>query len=131
MSHLQIVATIAAMVLLLVILEFVRRRQLLERYALLWLVTGVALVLLGAWKGLLSALSDAVGIAAPTNALFAAGLFFLLLLVLDLSVAVSRLSDQSKVLAQRVAILEQRLYAQEEGVGEHSSSTPRDPVGQA
>lgn len=127
MSQLQIVATVAAAALLLVILEFVRRRQLLERYALLWLLTGLGLVLLGAWRGLLTTLSDAVGIAAPTNALFAAGLFFLLLLVLDLSVAASRLSDQSKVLAQRIAILEQRLRAQEEGAGE-SGPPSREPV---
>ena len=125
MSHLQIVATGAAALLLLVILEFVRRRQLLERYALLWLVTGVSLVVLGAWRGLLSALSDAVGVSAPPNALFAAGLFFLLVLVLDLSVAVSRLSDQSKVLAQRVAMLEQRLHAQEAGAREQAPSSPQ------
>ena len=125
MSQLQIVATGAAALLLLVILEFVRRRQLLERYALLWLVTGVSLVVLGAWRGLLSALSDAVGVSAPPNALFAAGLFFLLVLVLDLSVAVSRLSDQSKVLAQRVAMLEQRLHAQEEGAREQAPSSPQ------
>ena len=114
MSQLQIVATLLSGILLLVILEFVRRRQLLERYALLWLLTGVALVVLGAWRGALTRLSEAVGIAVPANALFAAGLFFLLVLVLDLSVAVSRLSDQSKVLAQRSALLEQRLHQLEQ-----------------
>jgi hypothetical protein len=123
--QLQLVATLAAAILLLVILEFVRRRQLLERYALLWLATGVTLVLLGAWRGLLTTVSEAVGIAAPANALFAAGLVLLLVLVLDLSVAVSRLSDQSRVLAQRAAILEQRLHQLEKSVDDASSLTNR------
>ena len=113
MTHLQIVATLGAAALLLVVLELVRRRRLLERYALLWLGVGMALVVLGLWRGLLSALSDAIGVAAPPNALFAVGLGFLIILVLNFSVVISRLSDQTKVLAQRVGLLEQRLRATE------------------
>ena len=113
MSHLQIAATLGAIILLLIVLELVRRRRLLERYALVWLAVGVALVVLGAWRGLLSTLSDTIGVAAPPNALFAIGLGFLILLVLNFSVAVSRLTDQSKVLAQRLALLEERLSRQE------------------
>jgi hypothetical protein len=109
MSQLQIVAIAFSAGLLLVILELVRRRRLLERYALLWLAVGVALVLLGAWRGLLTRLSDLVGIAAPANALFAAGFVLLIALVLNFSVAVSRLTDQSKILAQRIGLLEERL----------------------
>ena len=63
-----------AVCLLLIVLELVRRRRLLERYALLWLAVGLALVVLGAWRGLLTRLSDAIGVAAPPNALFAVGL---------------------------------------------------------
>ena len=93
------------MALLLIVLELVRRRRLLERYALLWLAVGVALVILGAWRGLLSSLSDVIGVAAPPNALFAVGLAFLVVLVLNFSVVICRLSDQTKVLrpARRVA----------------------------
>lgn len=111
MSHLQLAATFAALALLLTVLELVRRRRLLERYALLWLAVGLALVVLGAWRGLLTTLAKALGIYDPTNALFAAGVALLLLIVLSLSVVVSRLSDQTKVLAQRAALLEERLEA--------------------
>lgn len=113
MNHLQIVATLGATVLLLMVLELVRRRRLLERYALLWLAVGLALVLLGAWRGLLTTLSDVIGVAAPPNALFAVGLTFLVVLVLNFSVVISRLSDQTKVLAQRLGLLEERLRASE------------------
>ena len=113
MSQLQIVATLAAAILLLVVLELVRRRRLLERYALLWLAVGLVLVVLGAWRGLLTRISDTIGVAAPPNALFAVGLGFLVLLVLNFSVVISRLSDQTKVLAQRLGLLEERLRASE------------------
>ena len=124
MSHLQIAAVLAALALLLVVLELVRRRRLLERYALLWLAVGIALVVLGAWRGLLTRVSQAIGIAAPPNALFAVGLGFLLIIVLNFSVAVSRLTDQSKVLAQRLALLEERLRSAEGDAGSPSDGPP-------
>lgn len=113
MTHLQVISTLGAAALLLIVLELVRRRRLLERYALVWLAVGVALVVLGAWGGLLKTISDTLGVAAPANALFAIGLGFLIVLVLNFSVAVSQLTDQSKVLAQRLALLEERLRRQE------------------
>jgi hypothetical protein len=133
-SHLQIAATLGALALLLIVLELVRRRRLLERYALVWLAVGAALVVLGAWRGLLTTVAEAVGIADPTNALFAVGLGFLLLIVLNLSVVVSRLTDQTKVLAQRAALLEQQIRVREEGtasagrVSEDGASQTHEPA---
>jgi hypothetical protein len=105
----QIVGIIGAAGLLLVILELVRRRRLLERYALLWLLAGVVLLGLAIWRGALEQLAKLVGIASPPNALFFVAFGFVLVLLLHFSVAVSRLTDQSKVLAQRVALLEERV----------------------
>jgi hypothetical protein len=104
----QIVGIIGAVALLLTILELVRRRRLLERYALLWLLAGVVLLGLAIWRDGLEQLATLVGIASPPNALFFVAFGFVLLLLLHFSVAVSRLTDQSKVLAQRLALLEER-----------------------
>ena len=116
----QIVAIAATIVLLFVILELVRRRRLLERYALLWLFSAAALLALAVWKGLLELVADAVGIFYPPSALFVIAFGFILVLLLHFSVAVSRLADQSKVLAQRIALLEdrQRRLARQEELGE-------------
>ncbi|MFL5821091.1 MAG: DUF2304 family protein [Solirubrobacteraceae bacterium] len=108
-AHIQIVAVTASLILLLVVLELVRRRRLFERYAILWLLSSVVLLGLAVWSGLLALVSRAVGIKYPPSALFLFALGFVLLLLLHFSVAVSRLSDQSKVLAQRLALLEERL----------------------
>ena len=126
MTHLQVVATLCALVLLLIVFELVRRRRLLERYALLWMGVGLALVVLGLWGGLLTRLSDVLGVSSPPNALFAVGLGFLIILVLNFSVVISRLSDQTKVLAQRIALLEQRLHQQERRGADDEAAAP-DP----
>jgi hypothetical protein len=107
--HLQLVAVMASLFLLLVVLELVRRRRLFERYAILWLLSSFVLLVLSVSGGLLGVVSRAVGIKYPPSALFLFALGFVLLLLMHFSVAVSRLSDQSKVLAQRLALLEERL----------------------
>jgi hypothetical protein len=107
--RIQIVSVVAAGALLMVVLEAVRRRRLLERYALLWLFSAIVLLVLAVWRNLLEVLARAVGIASPPNALFFVAFAFVLLLLLHFSLAVSRLTDQSKLLAQRLALLEERV----------------------
>ena len=114
-TRIQIVAVVGAGLMLLGVLELVRRRKLLERYALVWLFSAAVMLGLAAWAGLLTTIADAVGIRYPPSALFVIAFGFILLLLLHFSIAVSRLTDQSKVLAQRLALLEERLREQERG----------------
>jgi hypothetical protein len=95
--------------LILFILELVRRKALMERYAILWLFSAFALLLLAAWKGLLTTVAFKVGIHYPPSLLFAVAFGVELLLLLHFSLAISSLADQNKVLAQRVGILQHRL----------------------
>lgn len=117
-DRIQIVALLASAALFLFVLELVRRRRLLERYALLWLFSSLVLIGLAAWRGGLEWLADRFGIAYPPNALFFVAFGFVLALLLHFSSAVSRHSDQIKVLAQRLALLEERLRRRELEEGE-------------
>jgi len=105
-SKLQIVAIVASTTLVLVVFELLRRRRLIERYALLWLFSSLVLLVLSIWTGLLEIISNAVGIVYPPNALFAIAFAFVLLLLLHFSLAISRLSNETKVLAQKIARLD-------------------------
>jgi hypothetical protein len=109
--RIQIVAIVVSGLLLLGILELVRQRRLLERYALLWLFASVVLLGLAVWKDVLESVSHAIGVFYPPNALFLIAFGFVLILLLHFSIAVSRQADQTKVLAQRLALLEERLRA--------------------
>jgi hypothetical protein len=113
----SITAAIAAVILLLVIFELIRSRRLQERYALLWLLTGLVIFVLAVWRGLLSQFADLVGIAYPPSALFVLASFFVLVVLLHYSTVISKLSEQNTVLAQRLAIMENRLGEQETKTG--------------
>jgi hypothetical protein len=117
--RIQLVAIAASGLLLVVILELVRRRRLLERYALLWLFSAVVLLTLAIWRGLLEDIARTIGVAYAPNALFFIAFGFVLVLLLHFSLAVSRLTDQTKVLAQRLALLEER-QRRAERQGEHA-----------
>jgi hypothetical protein len=106
--RIQVLAIVASGALLFVVLELVRRKAFLERYALLWLLSALVMLTLSVWSGGLEALARLVGIAYPPNALFLVAFGFVLVLLLHFSLAVSKLSDQTKLLAQRLAMLEQR-----------------------
>jgi hypothetical protein len=108
-SRLQIVAIVCAFALVLLVLEMVRQRRLMERYALLWMFASAVVLGLAVWEDGLNTIARAMGIASPPNALFFIAVAFILLLLLHFSAAMSRLADQSKVLAQRAAILEHRI----------------------
>ena len=112
-ARLQIVAIAGAVGLLVLVLELVRRRALMERYALLWLFSSLVILGLAVWDDALTVLARQVGIVSAPNALFFVAVGFILLLLLHFSAAMSRLSDQSKVLAQRHALLERRLSEME------------------
>jgi hypothetical protein len=99
-SRVRIVAVIVTAVMLGVVLELVRRRRLIERYALLWMVVALVLLVLAVWNQLLAHVSHAIGIEVPANALFIAGLAVAFLMLLHFSVITSRLSEETKILAQ-------------------------------
>jgi hypothetical protein len=114
-NRLQVVAILGAVALLIIVLELVRRRRLMERYALLWLACAVVVLGLSIWTEALNVVARWMGIISAPNALFFVAVAFILLLLLHFSAAMSRLGDQSKVLAQRHALLEERLRRLEEG----------------
>ena len=108
-TKLQIVAIVASSGLVLIVFELLRRRRLIERYALLWLFSSLVLLGLSVWTNLLEVISKAVGIVYPPNALFMIAFAFVLVLLLHFSIAISRLSGETKVLAQEVARLDKEM----------------------
>jgi hypothetical protein len=105
-SRLQILAILVTAGLFVLVFELVRQRRLLERYALLWLFSSAVLLGLSVWRGALEELASAVGIFYAPSALFAVAFGFVLILLLHFSLVISRLAEQSKVLAQRVGLLQ-------------------------
>lgn len=122
----SIAASIASLLLLLVVLELIRGRRLKEKYALLWLVTGIVLLVLSAWRDGLNTIAGWLGVATyPPAILFAVATLFVIVVLLYYSTVLSRLADQNTILAQRVALLEQRLSSRSGGgLGEADGGPP-------
>lgn len=102
----QWIAGVGTILFLVLVIELVRRRRLVERYALLWIFASIVLVVLSLWSGAVHEIARAFGIRTPVNALFLLGLGTVFVLALHFSVAFSRLSEETKILAQEVARLD-------------------------
>ncbi len=132
----SIAASIASVLLLLVVLELIRGRKLKERYALMWLATGLVLLALSVWREGLNTIAGWLGVDYAPAILFAVATLFIIVVLLDYSTVLSRLSDQNTLLAQEVAILRQRLdelddqhaQATTPVTGDQASTAPRERV---
>jgi cell division protein FtsW (lipid II flippase) len=122
----SLVAVAASLLLLAVVFELIRSRRLRERYALLWLLTGFVLLALSAWRGGLNTIAGWVGVETyPPAVLFAVALLFVLAVLLHYSTVLSKVTDQNVILAQRLALLEQRLRERE---GEREPAETEEPA---
>jgi hypothetical protein len=112
----SVAASIASILLILVVLELIRGRRLKERYALLWLVTGVALLVLSAWREGLNTIAGWLGVSGyPPAILFAAATLFVIIVLLHYSTVLSKLDDENTLLAQELALLRSRVEELERG----------------
>ena len=106
---LQIFMLIAVALYFALLIYFLRRKRINLKYSLLWLFSGVVMLLLALFPGILDRTAAIVGIASPVNALFAIVLFCVMIILMSLTAIVSRLSNQLLQLAQSNALLEKRL----------------------
>jgi hypothetical protein len=106
----SVAGVVASLLLLGIVVHLIRSRRLRERYALLWLLTGLVLLALSAWRDGLNTIAGWVGVTGyPPAVLFATATLFVLVVLLHYSTVISKLTDQNSLLAQRLALLEERL----------------------
>jgi len=112
---LTLVTGLTGLVVLLVIVELLRRRQLGEKYALLWLLVSVAIVPLALFPWLLDDVAGALGVASGVSLVLFLGIVFLLLVCVHLSWEVSRLEEETRTIAEDVALLRTEVRAGGQG----------------
>ncbi|HAG51096.1 MAG: hypothetical protein A2X87_04765 [Deltaproteobacteria bacterium GWC2_42_51] len=105
MQSIQFVAIIISLIILVVVVDLIRRGMLKEQYALLWIASAIVLMMLSVWRGLLDIIASILGVAYPPSFLFLVAFLFLLLIVLYFSVVISNISEKNKKLSQEVALL--------------------------
>ena len=91
------------------VINLVRTRKLKEEYAILWLFTGVVLILLPIVIDVLDAVSFALGITYPPAFIGLVAAVCILFILFQFSTSISRFSERTKVLTQEVAILKDQV----------------------
>lgn len=111
---LQVAMLLAVGVYFLFLLQLLKRKRLNLKYTLLWILSGVIMLILALFPGILNVFSELVGIYEPTNALFAIIFFCVIIILMSLTAIVSKLNNQMKRLAQAIALLDKKVREQEE-----------------
>ncbi|RJP25215.1 MAG: DUF2304 domain-containing protein [Deltaproteobacteria bacterium] len=112
-SRVTVLSICASAALLLYILEMVRRRRLREEYSILWLFGSALILILSLKQSWLDRLAHAVGIAYPPSFLFLVGILFIILILIHFSIAISKLHQMNKKMAQELAMLKSTLSDRE------------------
>ena len=107
MNRVTLFSICASAGFLLYILEMVRRRKLREEYSILWLFGSAVILVLSLKQGWLISLAHAVGIVYPPSFLFLVGILFILLILIHFSIAISKLHQMNKKMAQELAIMKE------------------------
>ena len=100
-----IIGVLAALAVLVLTIELLRRRALREKYAVIWLVVSLVAVVFTVFPGLLLRVSQRLGFQIPANFVFAIAALVLLVVGMQLSLEVGRLEDRSQRLAEEVGLL--------------------------
>ena len=134
MSRASIIVLLSAIILLVFVLELVRSRRLREEYAWLWLVSAGVYLLVTIRSSLGSWINSLFGAQDGSSVFVFMGLYFLILISIQYSIRLSRLTTQSKDLAQQLAILDseiRRLSAQlgRDDEGDQVDENPVPPIG--
>ena len=101
----HIFIAVATLLALVFILRLVRRRRLSGKYALLWTVVAVVLGVLAVWPGLLTNVSEFVGVHYPPALFLLVTTGFLFVVVIHFSYELSKLEDRTRTLAEEIALL--------------------------
>lgn len=105
MIRIQVITLAVSVLFLVYISKLIIKGKLREEYAIVWCISTLILVLFSFWKEGLFILSDLFGVYVPSNLVFTACIFVILIYLLHLSVVSSKLHQQNKNMAQEIALL--------------------------
>ena len=108
MNRVTLIAICASAGFLLYILEMVRRRKLREEYSILWLFGSAMILVLSLKQDWLIGIAHAVGIVYPPSFLVLVGILFILLILIHFSIAISKLHQMNKKMAQEIALMKEK-----------------------
>ncbi|MCL4873402.1 DUF2304 family protein [bacterium] len=105
----QVVAILGSVLLFGIVIDFIRRGLLKEKYSVLWLAAAIIILALSLKKELLDTFAEKIGVAYPPSLLFLVAFLFVLLINLHFSVVISIFHEKNKVLSQELTLIKNAL----------------------
>ena len=105
----QITALVVGIVLFALIFEMLRRRALREKYAVVWLLTGLFIIVSGFFPNLVVSLSNSLGFNVPSNFVFSLAGLVMLIVIMHMSLEIGTLEDKVQTLAEESALMRKRI----------------------
>jgi len=118
--RLQVFLIVISLSFMIYIFALVRREELELKYTLAWCFLGVTLVIIAIKPSLVLLLTKVLGMQLPVNTVFLTGIFCIMVIVLTLTVAISRTSVRTKRLIQELALVKGELSRMENRLREKS-----------
>jgi hypothetical protein len=104
-SKVQLISIIASIAFFIIVVELIRREKIQVQYALLWLFFSIVFMVLSFWRNAIEIISTIVGIAYSPTAFILILLMVIVLILIQYSIVISKLSEKNKILVQEVGIL--------------------------
>ena len=109
MARIQVLAIIGSIIFLIFIIELIRKRKIKDAYGLLWVFFAVVFIVIAVWRQGLEVISRLLGIYYTPAAFLLILIMAILLILIQYSLVISRLSDNYKTLNQQIGILKLEL----------------------
>lgn len=93
-----------AVVILVIVFWMLLARRIREKYAVMWIIIAVCVLLLGLMPGLLIWATGLLGVQVPANLLFSLAIVLLLAVSLHLSWELSHTEDEMRRVAEEAAL---------------------------
>lgn len=121
----QLFALFICVVIFVLTIDLVRTRRLREEYSVIWMATSCIMFVLVLRYDWLVALTNLIGAALPTTTLFIGAIVFLMLIAVQFSIKLSKISEQLKNLTQENALLRAELERDHTRGGTNTESNCR------
>jgi hypothetical protein len=125
MSAVNVLGLAGSLIVLVSLFEMLRRHRLREKYAVIWFVIAVGVLVVALFPVVLQRATTLLGLQVPANLLFFIASLVLLILTLQHSYELGRLEERTRTLAEEVALLRLELERATRGA-EHQP--PADPT---
>ncbi|HIJ39554.1 MAG TPA: DUF2304 domain-containing protein [Deltaproteobacteria bacterium] len=104
-STIQYISILGSIIFIVLMILLIRNRKIKEEFSILWLFFGIVFFVLSVWRGSLEVIARILGIAYAPAAIFLILIIAIISILIHLSVIISKITDQNKILIQEVGLL--------------------------